>query len=656
MEQHGGQSPTRHRVAARHGSHTNSAQQHHHSGHHHHSTNHGSHQTTARRPHAPTASQGQDKPAFWYGGPVCCAEGPERAVEPGKVPIVHPISRPSTERGPQEHMTLEQVSEQVHELAEMHHQQYSEICSRLDQLTNLVSVLAHAAGGSQQHHLNHTRPDEASRPQIASPVSVWPVEDAQPEPETKEPEPMQVAPPVQDVVATAAQPPPQKKSTRHNHYLHQAYLHLRGFHDDGEVAPTKFTLSSSLEFHSFVVQLVRSPHYDLFFGCLIVLNAGVMAWSQELKGKAMGSRFGATMDGHDWDDWENVFNVIGQCFGVAFLIELAGRVYVDRHQFFMVPLNWLDFLLVGISIADFFGGPDTNVPNVAPARILRLVKLIKVLRVVRVAKAFHHLRVLVNTVLISFGSLFWSMVLLFTTMTVFGILMPQLLEGFIEDPTNDIDVRMEVWDNFGTFAKAFMTMFEITMSPGGWNRTGRILIRTVSGSYAIFFVAYNFIVSFAMIRIITAVFLKDTLNVAASDQEAVMREQMKQNEKLVARCKDAFMRADTDGTGELSLEELQTVSETQEFQAWMRANELESHEISGIFHLLDDGNDGVLTFDEFFQGVMRLRGGARQVDMISLMSETKRVMDSMQELRDSFSKTFNPDVVAGLRAVTARSR
>ena len=48
--------------------------------------------------------------------------------------------------------------------------------------------------------------------------------------------------------------------------------------------------------------------------------------------------------------------------------------------------------------------------------------------------------------------------------------------------------------------------------------------------------------------------------------------------------------------------------------------DLEVHEVVSLFNLLDDG-DGLITHDEFLNGVMRLKGHARSLDIIAISKD-----------------------------------
>merc|ERR1719159_873551 len=59
--------------------------------------------------------------------------------------------------------------------------------------------------------------------------------------------------------------------------------------------------------------------------------------------------------------------------------------------------------------------------------------------------------------------------------------------------------------------------------------------------------------------------------------------------------------------------------------------ELNVNQAEGFFELCDDG-DGRLTFDEFVTGMLRLKGGARNIDLVTMLYENKKLTDKMYGL------------------------
>merc|ERR1712054_462955 len=145
--------------------------------------------------------------------------------------------------------------------------------------------------------------------------------------------------------------------------------------------------------------------------------------------------------------------------------------------------------------------------NVAVLRLIRLLRLAKVLRVVRVMKEFKSLRVLVAAVVNSVGALGWSMTLLFVLELVGAIFMAQVIAPFMEDATDNPDLQDFLWKHFGTWLRSMFTVFEITMAPGGFIKYRR-LYEDVHFLFILFLVLYVCVVTFAVVRVITAMFLK----------------------------------------------------------------------------------------------------------------------------------------------------
>mmetsp|Transcript_36741 Transcript_36741/g.88319 ORF Transcript_36741/g.88319 Transcript_36741/m.88319 type:complete len:598 (-) Transcript_36741:91-1884(-) len=393
---------------------------------------------------------------------------------------------------------------------------------------------------------------------------------------------------------------------------------------------------------NWMQRIVGDPRFDLGFGALIVVNACVMAFALEFEGEAIGDELGVgeQQSRAFWDSVSHIFSASAFAFALVFSLELLLRVCADGICAFRSGWNLLDLFAVIVAWIDFgvLPDPSDNMPNLNVARVFRFVRLTKVFRVVRLAGIFGELRLLIKTCIASILSLFWAMVLLFSAMIIASIFIGQIIQPVMRDESRDIAVRLEAFASFGTFSRCFITMFEITMAAGGWVRSGRFLTFQVDRRLFLFFFVYFLLVSFALIRVISAVFIKQTLQMAEKDHEQVVAEQARSNKALVARCKEAFTLADTSNDGTITAEELMAAAALPEVKAYLAANDLDVTEVPGVFSLLDSGNDGSLTFDEFVNGVSRLRGGAKQLDVASLMFETKRILVGISEMNRTVSQ------------------
>jgi Ca2+-binding EF-hand superfamily protein len=184
---------------------------------------------------------------------------------------------------------------------------------------------------------------------------------------------------------------------------------------------------------------------------------------------------------------------------------------------------------------------------------------------------------------------------------------------------------------YGTSSKAVYTLFEVTLS-GCWPNYARLLIEDVSALYVIFFILYIMCVVFALIRIITALFLKDTMDQANGDM--AVQVELKKNQKAAFEDKllQLFEEADTSGDGSLSFEEFATIFENPSVVAWCSSIDIEINEIHALFELLDDG-DGKISVYEFVHSMSRLKGNASSQDVVAILHDCHHIISVIESMQ-----------------------
>merc|ERR1719281_86296 len=98
-------------------------------------------------------------------------------------------------------------------------------------------------------------------------------------------------------------------------------------------------------------------------------------------------------------------------------------------------------------------------------------------------------------------------------------------------------------------------MFQMTIAAGGFVAPCRLLMVEVNFMYFLFFIPYVWTVTFAIVRIISAIFLKETLAAAASDQENAVAERLRKKDRDIENLRRLFQEADVDGTGSITMDE-----------------------------------------------------------------------------------------------------
>ncbi|CAE7271789.1 Scn8a [Symbiodinium natans] len=397
--------------------------------------------------------------------------------------------------------------------------------------------------------------------------------------------------------------------------------------------------TASVQDHTMSFKTLRGS-LDYFAGALVLLNSFIMLVEFELSGRELGPIFG--LEGHAYSSaTDSAFLVIDALFVLIFVCEWSLRVWFERWMFVKDIANLFDTVLVfsgavDLALSLFLADAGGASKSIVVLRLMRAVKSLRAVRMVRSLRFFQGLRVLVKACQCFLPSLCWAMVLLLIFMSMGALMMGNLLQDFVANEDMDFEDRKWVFQRYGTAYRAMYTLFEITFA-GNWPTSARPVLEKVSQFYVLFFVPYITLVVFAVIRVISAVFLKDTLDAAQNDAEQLVVDRLRKKAQYVAKLESIFLAIDDTGDGIISEERLNDILQNPKVAAYLETLELDLHEGVALFHLLDNG-DGEVTLDEFIDGIMRCKGPARAIDQVAMHADIKaldhKIAKLARKLRD----------------------
>jgi len=213
---------------------------------------------------------------------------------------------------------------------------------------------------------------------------------------------------------------------------------------------------------------------------------------------------------------------------------------------------------------------------------------------------------------------------------IIGMVASQFAQEYIVDLSNPESKREELYMYYGTFTRAFVSMFEIHMA--NWARPCRIYMETLGEIWGDLFIFYRCIMGFALMSVIGAVFVQQTMSVVQNDQDIMILKKQKEAESYNSKLKLLFSALDKDADNNLSRAEFDTVKEDADLKAWMSALDIEPADLEGLFNLLDSG-DGMVSVEEFLMGASRVRGHAKSIDMAQLLSLMLRLERAVTDIR-----------------------
>jgi hypothetical protein len=404
-----------------------------------------------------------------------------------------------------------------------------------------------------------------------------------------------------------------------------------------EIVVVASTISEDLPMRSLTTQqskeqegnrlrsFIKSQRFELLCVSLVFLNAFLMAAKIQYEGISNGHELGVRK--YDiaaevrWPWAQHVFPVMDRIFSVVFGCELLVRLWAYRLEWFCSVWSYLDALVVGIDIASYFEMASISL-NAYILRMARFAKLVRIVRVMRSNKLLDSLKLLVASIQASSNTLWISLVVLLVIQSVAGMLLSQLVAPYINDESQPVELRKEVFRHYGTFWRSMITMFEITFA--NWAPTCRLLIDNVNELFGIFFLVYRCLVGFAMLSVIQAVFIQQTMKSAQLDDDFVIAQRIREKQAYSEKLYRVFRQLDTSGDGHVSWREFEALLTEPRMKLLMSTLEVDVRELETLFKLLDDG-DGFISPDEFIEGLQRMKGNAKALDLMALTRSVQRI-------------------------------
>mmetsp|Transcript_62993 Transcript_62993/g.111922 ORF Transcript_62993/g.111922 Transcript_62993/m.111922 type:complete len:210 (+) Transcript_62993:2-631(+) len=141
---------------------------------------------------------------------------------------------------------------------------------------------------------------------------------------------------------------------------------------------------------------------------------------------------------------------------------------------------------------------------------------------------------------------------------------------------------------------------------------------------------FVFFITFAMLNIVQGVFVDCALKAAHSDEAEIVQDLLHDEDSRLHKIRMLFERANEDGDDYLTFDELEKHLANPEVRTLFKSIGVPIQQVNGLFGLLDLDSSGAVTLEEFIAGCMRLREGASSVDLFTLMSESKRMVQKWQ--------------------------
>jgi hypothetical protein len=371
-------------------------------------------------------------------------------------------------------------------------------------------------------------------------------------------------------------------------------------------------------------EILDAPKFDNVCGSLILMNAITIGVQADYAAK------------HKTDVFPHFYQVAERIFCVAFTAELCLRIYALRCTFFCGGgtkfteklWNYFDLFVVAAQLLEevvalVASNADIDISNFRLLRVLRVLRLVRILRVVRVLRLISELRTIVSSIMGSFKSLGWTMVLLLLMIYIVGVYFTQSVTDHmiarnlqiannLSDGHTEGELALEYY--FGTLARTILTLWEAISGGEDWDRMAGPLVDEVALQLGFAFTAYIAFAILALMNVVTGFFVHTALLRAKQEEDVFIGDQIV----------SLFNRSGPDERyGRITLEDTLAVLTDPEAAAEWKAINVTITEATYLFQLLDVDCVGEISFDEFLSGCLRIHGMAKSMDLLTVLQEIR---------------------------------
>lgn len=296
---------------------------------------------------------------------------------------------------------------------------------------------------------------------------------------------------------------------------------------------------------------------------------------------------------------------------IIFAAEVLVRMYFERWRWLCSAWNWLDLVLVVLSIV------ETWVMNfIEDSGRLRMLGLMRSVRMVRLARVFRLLRFFspLFTTVMAFKEAV-SGLLFICGIMVLGIYVCAI---FITCVVGRSEMReLELGgitgaERFGSVMSSMYSLFEL-ITLEGWVEVARPIVEQ-QPAMAFFFVSFILMFTFGLLQMVVAVVVEKTLQSAKRSKimsaEKVQSEVSEQLEKM----RELFVECDTNQDETIDRNEfaaaMANTSSDGKLKACFEALGIPTDDALALFDVLDADVSGQLNMQEFLSGVARVLGAS----------------------------------------------
>jgi hypothetical protein len=225
---------------------------------------------------------------------------------------------------------------------------------------------------------------------------------------------------------------------------------------------------------------------------------------------------------------------------------------------------------------------------------------------------------------------------------MFGVILTQTVAEFRIRAGDEAESLGELMHFYGSLDRSMLSLFWSISGGLSWNEAMLPLEHHQFTWPAHLFVFYIAAMVFAVLNILTGVFVNTATSAAAIEQEKT----------TVRNLKAFFVDADYDGTGTLTYSEFQQHVLGQRLGQCLQSLNIGTEHAEALFKLLDLDQSGEVECDEFVHGCIRFQGTLKAIDFATFAVDFKGLKADLERFMQQMGSFIERSANASMTQTT----
>merc|ERR1719502_877671 len=224
-------------------------------------------------------------------------------------------------------------------------------------------------------------------------------------------------------------------------------------------------------------------------------------------------------------------------------------------------------------------------------------------------------------------------------MYAFGIFFMSGLSGRLDDmdqSTSDLTTVTGLETKFGSVYRTMASLFEGVSGGNDWGGIAETM-RAVSEGLYVCFALYVVFVTLGVLNIVTGFFVDGTMQANVNAREEMLKQAQEKKNTMIQLVGELFTQLDTDQSGKLSFEELDSHLHDEALQEYFCVLEMEPEEAKDLFCLLDIRGEGEVSITDFTNGCLKIMGAPKNLDICTCLYQSRRMLILLESLSASLT-------------------